>query len=164
MAEMPSAITQLVFDPSGERLAVGSPDGRLRIVATEGGEVLQTFQNSNASFDIVAISPDGASVLFYAADAWEVRSIEDGMLLARFEGRPGRFARWFPDGERFVTMSFSDQVTTVWSAEGGLLTDIEHATGPLGLHIDGLGRLLVHSWARTLEVVGGGVHRANRKP
>jgi WD40 repeat protein len=118
VVEAGSEVDALVAAPSAEFLAVGTEDGRVRLIGSADGATLNGWRAHRTPLHAIAISPDSQ---WLATGAWNgelaLWSV-DGGLVARFDGHHDAVndLAIAPDGHRFASAS-RDRTLKVWDAE-----------------------------------------------
>ena len=121
------------FDPSGERIAVGVPDGEVRILDATSFETLHSLRGHTAMVYWLAYSPDGR---YLASASWDhvmrVWDARTGATRLTLTGHTGRIdgCVYSPDGRRIVSGS-GDRTVRVWDAETGAGLGAFVARGPI---------------------------------
>jgi WD40 repeat protein/transcriptional regulator with XRE-family HTH domain len=97
------------FSPDGKVLATGSSDKTVRLWDLATGETIRIFSSDTSSFEELAFSPDGKTILVAggtdkSAHLWDVAS---GQQVKLFSGdtAPVVDVAFSPDGKYFVTAS-----------------------------------------------------------
>ena len=107
------------FSPSGDWLAIGGTDGRVRVLDTGTYEVKTSFKAAAEGLTALAFSPDGmllASGSGYASSAvqlWKIPSGDSAGALAEHTAWISALA-FTPDGKTLVSAS-ADQTIRVWN-------------------------------------------------
>ncbi len=111
----------MAWDPSGERLASGSRDKKVRIWDPASGRRLQTLKGHEEGVLSIAWDPIGERIASASSDdtvaIWDAAS---GRRLQTLEGHKKgvRSVAWDPNGERLASGS-RDQTLGIWDATSG---------------------------------------------
>jgi WD40 repeat protein/serine/threonine protein kinase len=114
-------VTALAFDPTGQKLVIGTEAGAISVWEVQGGDELHVMLGHSARVNSVSISPD-ALVIASASRDGDVRlwSLSTGLELHRLSGHTSDvFAAIFsPDGRQVYSGS-RDQTVLVWDVASG---------------------------------------------
>ena len=115
------AMTAPAFSPDGNRLAVGSYDGKVRLLDTATGALLTALPGHSTRVNSVAFSPDGR---FLASAAQEpailVRDARSGAVLFHLLGhRRAVRSIAFSDDGRLLASGSIDGTVRLWNAAEG---------------------------------------------
>ncbi len=146
----PARLTSVALDPSGERAAIGSSDGRIAIMDMDSGKQLSSFDAHDDEIWGLAFSPDGARL---TSASWDVvRKVWDvtgGTLISALNAPCWASRTAFsPDGRHVFTTC--GLVPTGSEADGGELAvayEWDAATGEVvrvfpGAELDAYGLAL----------------------
>jgi WD40 repeat protein len=127
----PGGVTAVAFSPDGQILALGSPDGNVRLWRVSDGSLAGTLAGHADAVSSVAFSPDGQTL---ASGSWDnsVRlwRVADGSLLLTRELSPPRDAEyqgWLgnvnsvafsPDGQTLAA-GLNDETVRLWRLPDG---------------------------------------------
>jgi WD40 repeat protein len=130
----------LAYDAGGTQLAIGQPDGAVRLWDVANGKVSRSLAGSASRVSSLAFSPDGSLLAIGRLDGtlwvWDVRQ---GQVLHRLQGHTDRISSVSfaagPGGESWLASASRDQRVIVWNGQtGGILAVFAlHTGGVTGL-------------------------------
>lgn len=136
------AVFSVAFNPSGDRLAVGTADGQIRLIDVRGSKPVELLAKSAAHVDgvmSIAFSPDGKYLATGGAD--RMVQLWDAATMTPVRSMPGHTATvtavaFNDDGSRIASVS-NDKTVRLWDvATGNRIGDPMRGHGGLVLTVD----------------------------
>ncbi len=121
-----NAISQVVFSPDGQTLAVAGQD-RLRLFEVASGEEMQKGQKWLGGANCAAFAPDGKTVAFGSSGRLKLAQVSTGRELREFDG----------EQNYFYSLAFSADGKTLVGAGTRTVGVWDPATGKERLHFAG---------------------------
>ena len=108
------------WSPDGNRLALADWDGKIRILRSSDGMVVQTLPGHSLQVQSVAWSPDGAKIASSSMQSVKVWRVVDGSLLNDLSGLGGwiNSLQFSPD-RKVLAASSADGNIEVWQTSDG---------------------------------------------
>ncbi|MBE9112806.1 WD40 repeat domain-containing protein, partial [Nodosilinea sp. LEGE 07298] len=118
-------ITQVVFDPTGDRIVSSSLSGHIRLWSRQG-DLIRTLGRHEVEAWTVAVSPDGSYIVSGSADNTLKIWSREGQLLHTLTGHPDAVygADISPDGNLIASTSL-DGTVNLWNRQGQLLHTLQ---------------------------------------
>ncbi|MEA5078320.1 MAG: hypothetical protein VB013_07085, partial [Anaerolineaceae bacterium] len=142
-----SAINPIALSPDGQRIAFGTGEGKIKIVATFNGTLLNSISGSRKSITTVVFSPDGITFASGSEQGevkiWKTLNGDLSSTLP-LQGSSIQSIAYSPDG-KFLAVGAGDGTFSIWNiAEKNLLIKVAaHKYSVSDLHYSPDGQTII---------------------